>query len=51
MGIQIFPSVTTAVRAGYIVDSPLPDSEGFLHARILTTAGWARALVCTGGRS
>jgi hypothetical protein len=50
MGIQIFPSVTAAVRAGYMVDSPLPDSDGFLHARIHTAAGWAKALVYTGER-
>jgi hypothetical protein len=48
MGIQIFPTVIAAVRAGYIVDSPLPDSEGFLHARIHTPAGWALALIRTG---
>jgi hypothetical protein len=50
MGIQIFSSVTAAVRAGYMVDSPLPDSEGFLHARIHTPAGWAPALIRTEGR-
>jgi hypothetical protein len=49
MGIQIFPSVTAAVHAGYMIESPLPDSEGFLHARIHTLAGWAQALVRTSG--
>jgi hypothetical protein len=50
MGIQIFSSVTEAIRAGYMLDSPLPDSEGFLRASIHTPAGWGRALVRTGGR-
>jgi hypothetical protein len=50
MGIQIFSSVTDAIRAGYMVDSPLPDSEGLLHASIHTPAGWAQALVRTGRR-
>ena len=49
MGIQIFPSVIAAVRAGYMMESAHPDSEGFLHARIHTPAGWAQALVRTGG--
>jgi hypothetical protein len=45
MGIQIFNSVREAVIAGFMIESPFPDSEGFLHARILTNAGWAKALV------
>jgi hypothetical protein len=51
MGIQIFESVREALRAGYLIDSPIPDSEGFIHARIQTAAGWARALVHPNGRS
>jgi hypothetical protein len=50
MGIQIFSSVAEAIRVGYMIDSPLPDSEGFLHARIHTAAGWAKALVVPGRR-
>ena len=49
MGIQIFSSVTEAVRAGYMIESPYADSEGFIHARIHTAAGWAQALVRTSG--
>jgi hypothetical protein len=49
MGIQIFESVRAAIRAGYMIDSPVPDSEGFLHARTYTIAGWARALVYPNG--
>ena len=45
MGIAIFESVQVALRNGYTVESPFPDSEGFLHARIHTAAGWAKALV------
>jgi hypothetical protein len=44
-GIQIFPSVMEAIRAGFQIESPHPDSEGFLRARIRTHAGWAVALV------
>jgi hypothetical protein len=44
-GIQIFESVQAALHAGYTIQSPIPDSEGFLHARIHTAAGWAEALV------
>jgi len=47
MGIAIFRSVREAVRAGYTLESPYPDSEGFLHAHIHTAAGWAKALVRT----
>lgn len=43
--MTIFKSVTDALRAGYQIESPYADSEGFLHARIMTGAGWARALV------
>lgn len=44
-GILIFQSVTEAIRAGFTIESPYPDSEGFLHARIRTAAGFATALV------
>ena len=44
-GIVIFPSPSEAIRAGFQIESPYPDSEGFLHARIHTPAGWAWALV------
>jgi hypothetical protein len=47
MGIQIFASVREALHAGYIIESPVPDSEGFLPARIRTAAGWAKALIRT----
>jgi hypothetical protein len=43
--MMIFKSVPEALRAGYQIESPYADSEGFLHARIMTQAGWARALV------
>ena len=49
MGIQIFSNVREALRAGYSIESPHPDSEGFLHARTHTSAGWAKALVRIGG--
>ena len=49
MGIQIFSSVTEAVRAGFIIESPYSDSEGFLHARIHAPGGWTQALVRTKG--
>ena len=45
MGIQIFQNVLEAIRAGFIIESPIPDGEGFLHARIRTARGWAVALV------
>ncbi len=48
MGIPIFKSVHEAVLAGFMIESPFPDSEGFLHARIRTNAGWAKALVRIG---
>lgn len=51
MGIQIFQSVQEAIRAGFIIDSPIPDPEGFLHASIRTSAGWARALIRPQSRS
>lgn len=42
----VFPSVQAAIRAGYEIERPAtPDSEGHLRARIMTSAGWARALV------
>jgi hypothetical protein len=47
MGIQIFPSVREALRAGFMIESAIPDSEGFLHARIRIASGWAIALVRT----
>ena len=48
MGIQILSSVHEAIRAGFMIDSAVPDGEGFLHARIQTSRGWARALVRPG---
>ena len=45
MGIQIFTSVRDAIHAGFMIESSLPDAQGFLHARIHTPAGWAQALV------
>jgi hypothetical protein len=45
MGIQIFNSVREAVLAGFMIESPIPDSEGFLHARIHINTTWAKALV------
>ena len=45
MGIGIFESVREALKAGYMLESPYPDDEGFLQARIQTKAGWAKALV------
>jgi hypothetical protein len=51
MGITIFSTVNEAIRAGFTLESPYPDNEGFLHARIRTTAGWAIALVRTSGCS
>ena len=45
MGIEIFETVREALKAGYMLESPYPDAEGFLHARIQTKAGWAKALV------
>jgi hypothetical protein len=45
MDIRIFHSVRAAISAGYMIDSPVPDAEGFLHARILHSQGWTRALV------
>ena len=44
-GIQIFNGVQDAIRAGYTIESPYPDSEGFLHACTRTPAGFAIALV------
>jgi hypothetical protein len=44
-GIVIFSSPIEAIRAGFEIESPYPDSEGFLVARIRTVAGWTRALV------
>lgn len=44
-GITVFPNVLAAIRAGYQIESPYVDSEGFIHARTRTASGWARALV------
>lgn len=44
-GIQILESVATAIAAGFEILSVYPDSEGYLPARIRTSAGWALALV------
>lgn len=44
-GLHIFNSAVEAIKAGYeIPRPPVPDSEGFLHCRIHTAAGWAVAL-------
>ncbi len=51
MGIQIFPSLQHALRAGYMLESPFPDSEGFLIVRARTANGWAKALVRVGRTS
>ncbi len=45
MGIVIFRSVQEALQAGYLIESPIPDSEGFLRARTQTAGGWAMALI------
>ncbi len=45
MGIIIFRTAQEALRAGYSIESPVPDSEGFLHARIRTARGWEKALI------
>jgi len=50
MGIQIFNNVGDAIHAGFMIDSAIADRDGFLHARIHTAAGWACALVRTGGK-
>jgi hypothetical protein len=47
MGIVIFKNVQEALRAGYMIESPIPDSEGFLRARTRTARGWAMALIQT----
>jgi hypothetical protein len=49
MGIKIFQSVKEALRAGFMIDSPIPDANGFLRAHIHTRAGWAEALVVPDG--
>lgn len=51
MGIHIFESVQAALQAGYLIESAIPDSEGFLSARIRTAAGWAKALIRMRGAS
>lgn len=44
--MTIFKSVLEAIRAGYEIEHPaIPDSEGYLHARIIINGHWARALV------
>lgn len=51
MGIVIFHSVIEALRAGYQILSPIPDSEGFLHARTkVDTSHYALALVRVGSQ-
>jgi hypothetical protein len=47
MGILIFSTSEQALRAGFTIESPNPDGEGFLHARIRTSNGWERALIRT----
>lgn len=48
MGIVIFNNVLEALQAGYLIESPIPDSEGFLRARTQTPSGWAMALIRMG---
>ena len=45
MGIVVFTDIQAALRAGFMIESPIPDGEGFLHARTRTERGWAIALV------
>jgi hypothetical protein len=47
MGILIFNTSEEALHAGFMIESPIPDDEGFLHARIRTSNGWGRALIRT----
>jgi hypothetical protein len=47
MGILIFSTPEEALRAGFMIESPIADGEGFLHARIRTSTGWGRALIRT----
>jgi hypothetical protein len=44
-GILFFNTLQDAIRAGYMIESPMPDSEGFLHAKSRSQSGWAKALV------
>ena len=44
-GLLIFSSVLAALRAGFTMESSIPDSEGFLHAFIMSAAGKSLALV------
>jgi hypothetical protein len=48
-GLVIFKNAAEAIAAGYIIQGPIPDREGFLHAKIRTESGslyaWALALV------
>ena len=43
--IVIFPSARDAIHGGFAIESPLADSDGFLHARMHTAEGWMSALV------
>ena len=45
MGIEFFENAASAIAAGYEILSQIPDSEGFLHARLRTARGFAIALV------
>jgi hypothetical protein len=47
MGILIFSTSEEALRAGFMIESPTPDDEGFLNAHIRTSNGWGRALIRT----
>jgi hypothetical protein len=47
MGILIFSTSEEALHAGFMIESPIPDGEGFLHARMRTSNGWERALIRT----
>jgi hypothetical protein len=47
VGIVIFSTSEEALHAGFTIESPIPDGEGFLHARIRRSKGWERALIRT----
>jgi hypothetical protein len=49
-GIVIFKSLREALNAGYMLESPVPDKDGFMRARIMLQGGWAKALVRTSTR-
>lgn len=41
----IFKTLAEAIGAGFQVESPYADSEGYIHVRQMTANGWASALV------